>query len=181
MASFEFLAVILTGLGLTVSIVYYASILKNSNKTRELQLRAQEHAKETRKIQLLHEINESVSEGDSHLNWVDMLDMKWDNYEDFISKYGRENNPDLYHGRLRIWRRMNFSGLLIRDGLIDTSTYVQYIGDNPPIIWSKFKDIIEELRVQVDNPELYVGIEILAKEIEKYRARKGFTPKASTV
>lgn len=38
MASFEFLAIILTGIGLTASIVYYASVLRNSNKTREAQL-----------------------------------------------------------------------------------------------------------------------------------------------
>ena len=34
MASLEFLAVILTGLGLTASIVYYASILNNTSKAR---------------------------------------------------------------------------------------------------------------------------------------------------
>ena len=48
MVSFEFLAVILTGLGLTASIVYYASILRNANKTQEIQL-------ETRQAQLYME------------------------------------------------------------------------------------------------------------------------------
>ena len=38
MASFEFLAIILTGIGLTVSMVYYASVLANQNKTRQAQL-----------------------------------------------------------------------------------------------------------------------------------------------
>ena len=34
MASFEFLAIILTGLGLTASIFYYAMVLRNTNKSR---------------------------------------------------------------------------------------------------------------------------------------------------
>jgi len=38
MTSFEFLAIILTGLGLTASIVYYANVLSNANKTRKAQL-----------------------------------------------------------------------------------------------------------------------------------------------
>jgi len=38
MASFEFIALILTGLGLTASIVYYANVLSNANKTQQLQL-----------------------------------------------------------------------------------------------------------------------------------------------
>lgn len=63
MASFEFIAIILTGFGLTASILYYSSILRNANKTRELQLKAQElqlkaqeHAIETRQAQLFMQI-----------------------------------------------------------------------------------------------------------------------------
>ena len=58
MASFEFLAIILTGLGLIVSILYYSSILNNANKTRELQLKTQEQAEETRQTQLFMKIYE---------------------------------------------------------------------------------------------------------------------------
>ena len=38
MVSLEVLALVLTGLGLTASIVYYANILLNANKTQKLQL-----------------------------------------------------------------------------------------------------------------------------------------------
>ncbi len=38
MASFEFLAVIVSLLGLSASITYYASILRNANKTRRTQM-----------------------------------------------------------------------------------------------------------------------------------------------
>ena len=43
MASFEFLAIILTGLGLSASILYYASVLKNSEKARQKDIIFQSH------------------------------------------------------------------------------------------------------------------------------------------
>ncbi len=49
----EALAFVLTGLGLTASLVYYSNILSNANKTRELQLKAQNLTLETRQGQLL--------------------------------------------------------------------------------------------------------------------------------
>ena len=48
----ETIGFILTGIGLAASIFYYANILNNANKTRELQLEAQNQAEETRQAQL---------------------------------------------------------------------------------------------------------------------------------
>ena len=42
----ENIALVLTGLSITASIVYYSTILNNANKTRELQLKAQQRAEE---------------------------------------------------------------------------------------------------------------------------------------
>jgi len=39
MASFEFLVIILTGLGLTASIIYYAMVLRNANKSQQIRER----------------------------------------------------------------------------------------------------------------------------------------------
>ena len=61
----EFLAIVLTGLGLTVSILYYTSVLQNAIKTRELQI-----------------------EG------IELLKMTWTDYDDFENKYGSDNNPE---------------------------------------------------------------------------------------
>ena len=74
---------------------------------------------------------------------------------------------------------MNFSGLLIRDGLIDASKYIQYAGYTAPIFWRKFKPIIEEMRIKTDNTELNFGIEILANETDKYHMSKGLKPTTS--
>ena len=155
-----------------IGLTYYIMVLRNQQKN-------QKHAEETRKIQLLYLNNQFMREPNSNLHWNNMFSMEWENYDDFMAKYGWENNPEFYDGRTSIWRMMNFSGLLVRDGLIDVSNHVQYTGDLDPIVWSKFKNIIEEMRIRMDSPELYIGMEILAKEVDKYRVSKGLKPKGT--
>jgi len=158
---------IIRTIGIIVGIIYYLTIMRNNQKS-------QRQSEETRKIQLLLDHNRYIM---NRNDWNSVMNMEWDDYDDFISKYGWESDPDLYDKRNGVWRRMHFSGLLVRDGLIDISTFVDYIGDNAPIMWNKFRDIIEEQRILFDNPELYVGIEYLAKEVEKYRLSRGMKAK----
>ena len=87
MASFEFLAVILTGLGLTASIVYYTTILRNANKTRELQLKAQEHATETRQAQLFMQFYNKASKKEYMTIENKLLSWEFNNPQEFLDKY----------------------------------------------------------------------------------------------
>ena len=76
-----------------------------------------------------------------------------------MSKYGAVNDPELFERRIRTLRRMNLTGMLLKDGLIDIESYVQYIGDFTPIMWNKFKDIIFEQRRLWGSPEYLIGFE----------------------
>jgi hypothetical protein len=153
--------------GLLVGIYYYIMTLRNQQKNRE-------HSEETRKIQLLLRMNENISErSGSGVDYSEIMAMQWDNYDDFMSKYGVENNPDSYRKRMRIWRQMNVNGLLVRDGLIDARAMIDYIGYGPLWMWMKFKDIIEETRRRYDSPQQLIGFEYHAGELEKYRLSQG--------
>ena len=83
MASFEFLAIILTGIGLMVSITYYAMVLRNHNQTRQAQLFMQVHSqwKDRNFIKGFY---------DALNNW------EWDSVEDFWSKYGQDVNEEAF-------------------------------------------------------------------------------------
>jgi hypothetical protein len=153
---------------LVVGISYYIMVLRNQQKSHK-------HAEDTRKIQLLHEINQFAT--DPNLPWKEMMDMEWDDYEDFISKYGFDNNPDHYTGMIRIWRNLNLYGLLIDEGLIDISTYVRVTGVLISVLWKKFGAVIEEMRRVQDNPEHLIGMEILARETDSYHKSKSLKPK----
>ena len=153
---------------LVVGISYYIMVLRN-------QQRSQIHADDTRKIQLLHEINQFAI--DPKLPWKEMMDMEWDDYEDFITKYGFDNNPDHYIGMIGIWHNLNLYGLLVDEGLIDISTYVRVTGFLIVELWKKFGAVIEEMRRVQENPEYLIGMEILARETERYHTSKALKPK----
>jgi hypothetical protein len=152
--------------GILVGIFYYIMTLRN-------QQRNQEHSEETRKIQLLLDINKNIEELGSGVQYNEIMDMKWDSYDDFISKYGYENNPEAYRKRMRMWRVMHVNGLLVRDGLIDVRALVDYTSGGSLYMWRKFKDIIEESRRLYHRPDYLFGLEYLAGEIEKYRLSQG--------
>ena len=167
---------ILTTVSIIIGVFYYIMTLQNSNKNQQLTLKAQEQQMETREIQILLERNDQIIKSGS-MAWNDVLNMKWDNYEDFMSKYAYEGNPDLLQKRLSIWRNMNSCGIMVKDGLIKVESYIKHVGDNPPIIWEKFKDIILEQRRVFDNPDYFLGIEYLAGEVEQYRKDRGWKSK----
>ena len=135
----------------------------------------QRHAEETRKVQLMLGIEQNIR-GQDLDDWQIVMNIEWTDYDDFISKYGYDKNREIYNKRMKVMRNMNISGLLIRDELLDISTYVDYIGSFVPDFWNKFKPIIEEQRILFDNPNYLFGIEHLAKEIDKYRLSKGLAP-----
>ena len=152
-------------IGILVGVFYYIMTLQNQQKSRK-------HVEETRKVQLLIENSQHLS-GEGRNDWNHLLDMSWDTYDDFIEKYGADNNPEAFERRIRSWRRMHLSGMLLKDELIDISTYVQYIGDVVPIMWDKFKDIILEQRRIWDSPDYLIGFEYLAEEVAKYKIKSG--------
>ena len=155
-------------ISLVIGISYYLIVLRNQQIN-------QKHAEDTRKIQLLHDISEFTS--NSNNDFYTMMNMVWTDYEDFENKYEWKNNPEGFNSRIKIWRNMNYYGLLVKDGLIDVGTYCDMISDGAPIVWDKFKDIIVEMRRLEDNPKLYSGMEVLAIETDNYRISRGLEPK----
>ena len=112
MASFEFLAVILSVLGLSVSIIYYANVMQNANKTQKMQL-------ETRQIQLVMQLYETYCSQDFRKRHSIMINQKWEDYDDFMTKYDSENNVEAWAGWLSIGAYFNGIGVLVRRGKID--------------------------------------------------------------
>ena len=165
----EYLPLVLTGLGLTASIVYYANVLKNQNKTQQMQL-------DTRQVQFLIEFNQHKIETMAN-DFNEIMTAEWTDFDDWNNKYGAVNNPESYAKRDRLWEAYHINGLLIRDGMIDIETYIDYMGDTPILMWEKYKDIIKELRIRISLPTFMMGFEILANEITRYRTSKGWGPK----
>ena len=112
MASFEFLAIILTGLGLSASILYYASVLRNANRTQWMQL-------ETRQAQLFIQIsNQTLNNPAFMKGYYVIRDNEWgsfDEYLEFLGEPGSENYNDVF----LVGGILETIGVLVEEGLVD--------------------------------------------------------------
>ncbi len=160
MASFEFLAIILTGLGLTASLFYYARVLENTNKTRQTQLFMNIH--------------------DSHTSLPTMAitvelayEWDWTDYDDFILKYNMPHNKEAHVKFMHYFASLERLGILIKKGLI--SPELVYDSQKGTIIhiWEKYLSINTEARVRLNAPQLYDDPEYLYDEMIRIRAERG--------
>ena len=165
--------------GIVVGVAYYILNIENNRRNQELAIKAQEHATETRELQFLLEQNKEIIET-SYTNidqfWKTM-NITWTDFEDYVEKYGPAGDPESFLYRNRIWRRFHVTGLMLRDGMLDIETFVDYVGDTPILMWKKYKVIVEEFRTRFHLPSFLAGWEYLAEECDKYRIQQGWGPK----
>ena len=80
MVSLEVIALVLTGLSITASIIYYANVLGNANKTQQMQL-------ETRQTQLFMNFYETYRSEEFRKQFGIIMRLEYSDYEDFMDKY----------------------------------------------------------------------------------------------
>jgi hypothetical protein len=80
MVSLEVAAILLSGIGISASIVYYSNVLRNTNKQRM--------------TQLAMSLSNILSSPETTGNTIKILSYKWDDFEDFRRKYDSTVNPE---------------------------------------------------------------------------------------
>jgi len=84
----ETIAVVLTGVGLAASILYYANIIKNANKTQTMQM-------ENRLVQLFMQTYNRFQDPDFLKMYNEVRDREWDSVEGYFEKYGPSWDPTI--------------------------------------------------------------------------------------
>lgn len=154
MASFEFLAIIFTGLGLTASIVYYSSILRNQNKTRQRELILQQ----SQGYSL--EYSEALNEVAAQLDWT--TPKEWE------IKYGRWTNPKANAKFIYIMRVYTLAGLLLREDSVNSKLLFNLYPPAAVIsFWEQFREVVFFLREGVNDPSMYEPFEYLYGEAKR--------------
>ena len=162
MASFEFLAIILTGLGLTASIVYYANILRNANKTQQMQL-------ETRQVQLYMDVYKSHVTKENQKDLVEMLRWEWKNYDDFEAHYGVLGWAQYFS----YMSQLEGIGFLVINGFLDPN-HVYDLQYNSIIgLWEKFVPLILESREIWSSSQSWSKVEYLYDEMMRIQEERG--------
>jgi hypothetical protein len=88
----------------------------------------------------------------------------WENFDDYMAKYGPDNNFDSYTEHGSIYQFYDGIGFLLKKGRIDLS----YIDDNLEhsitLIWEKYGTIIKEYKKQINRHRLF---EYLSNKLKK--------------
>jgi len=142
----EYLPLVLTGLGLTASIVYYAGVLRNANKTQKQQL-------ETRQAQLFMNIYSYVYTMEFWTYYRELTEQwEWEDYDDWYKKY--RSDTDTYNKFAVVGTYFEGMGVLVKRNLIEI-TFVDDLMSGPIMqFWQKFEPIILEERRRRKPPLL---------------------------
>lgn len=167
----ETIGFILTGLGLTASIVYYANILNNANKTRELQLKTQQQAEETRQTQLYMRLWEKWVSEDFLRHFVKTYEWEFDNYEDWLKKYGPKNNPEAWLSYALIETFFEGVGVLVKRGFLDVSIVDDFMSSDLESYWLRMKPVVDGFR-STEIPTWAEHTEYLYNEVMKIRRQQ---------
>ena len=150
---FEYLPLVLTGIGIIVAIIYYTLTLRNASKTRELQI--------------FMAIVNNLNSQEKRTTYAETLFEEVHGYDDFIERYTGETNPQHYGKRSSLWWTYNSIGILLKRGQISVDVVDDLIGLSVVLQWRKWGDIILEHRVRKNWSNYYTGFEYLAEELMK--------------
>ena len=106
MVDLQTVSILITGLGLTIGILYYALELRDSNKSRQAQLWMQ-LTESFRDREFLKQYNEIL------------YHQKWESHDDWVKKYGVEKNIEANTKITSVLSLFETVGVLVKHNLID--------------------------------------------------------------
>jgi hypothetical protein len=148
--------------GILVGIVYYITIMRNAQKARKMEL-----------VSRIYEIERSVESG---IIGIELLEMEWIDFDDFLAKYDSSVNPENFAKRFHWWTYYQEVGFMLHEGIVDVDTVYGLLGGrNSRTMWEKFKPIILEFRERYEDPDFFKYFEYFSDEMTKHRVEQGLT------
>lgn len=156
---------IAAAIGVCVAATYYIMTLRVQ----------QENLKETiknRRATFSSNILQTLLSEEGMLKWIDLLNMQWTDFDDYVKKYDSSVNRDNFGKRTSYWNTCEFVGYQYKSGAIDLETIQNACGVYILQCWIKFKPIIERYREWEWPRETYSNWEHLANDLEKVTTEK---------
>jgi hypothetical protein len=144
----EYLPLVLTGVGIIVSILYYTSVLRNANRTRQ--------------AQLFMDLYRTYRDPIFRKQYNDILHQKWSDFDDFWEKYGQKGDPDAWTDWQTVASYFNGIGVLLRQGLLNIEVIYELLAPTVFMAWMMMGPVAEgfkELSAKDSHRALYNDLE----------------------
>jgi len=160
MVQIENLPIVLTGLGLTASVLYYTMVLRNANQTQQMQL-------ETRQAQMFLGMVNRWRDETKGLNVWYMIGEKVESGEKYLSRYSSDaefaqvmDSMFSFYETLGVFVKQDYVSIhlvaLMWSGM--TRTFYENVVSN----------ILEDLQVHWGLPRLWSETDYVCKELIAY-------------
>jgi hypothetical protein len=156
MVDVQNISIVLTGIGLIVALYYYTLILRESNKARqaELYMQLSQSFRNPVFLKKYHEI---------------LYKYEWKDFDDWLKKYGIENNIEAHTNILSVLSLFETLGVLLQRNLIDRKIVEKQASAVLIPLWEKLESVIKEERKIRNQPTMYTDSEYLYEELIKSR------------
>jgi hypothetical protein len=156
MVDLQTVGILMTGVSVTVAVIYYIFTLRINMNARQM---------ETCRLAM------SDMTSDHGLDrYATVMTLEWKDYEDFNQKYGW-SNPKMFGNWCSQFFMLESMGVLVKSGVAPAET-MYYLGAYGAIyLWEKYKDIIQGRRDAAYGQDYMINLEYLAGEMRKIKMK----------
>ena len=163
MVDAQTVSILFAGLSIAASIIYYASVLGNANKTRQ--------------TQMLMELYSAYRDPEFAKAWGEIMVQEYTDFDDYWQKYGSDTNREIWNRWQSVARWFNGIGVLLKKGMVDIDLVEELLAVIIFVSWSKMSPVLYGFREWTKNQENTIynrekyqslsGFEYLFNELEK--------------
>jgi hypothetical protein len=149
---------ILQTAGILVGIIYYITIMRNSQRSQQIQI-------ETRQAQLFMQFMNPAMSGDKADYWQEIMEWEWSDYDELKRIRSDPKNNKSFS---QISYYLESLGSYVRLGYIPIRLVAVTMSVWVTGFWNRFGSMIVEQRVRTNTPRLLSETEHLYNELMKY-------------
>jgi len=153
MIQVENLALVLTGIGLTASIVYYANILRNAERTKHREL-------------VFSRLRMTKDFSEAYVTVANV--MEWETPKEFFDIYRPDRDPVNYSTLIYLGGIYRNLGTLLKEKIADPDILFSVYGPSSiKRVWKKIEPVVNHWRILNNDPSMWSSFEYLYNEAVK--------------
>jgi len=160
MVDIQTVSIAIASASVVAGVIYYSLQIRHQN----LQIQQQNKIRQT---DLVTKLSYDISTNKEFLEaLVDTYEVEFKDYDDFVKRYGKPiSRKQVPMSFMMMGNFFEQIGVLFRNGLIDASLISQLFPID--MVWEKMKPLVEGMRKEYHQPELFEWFEYLYNEMKK--------------
>jgi hypothetical protein len=155
------ISVVIAAMSVVIGVINSILSSRRAEKTMRTTL-------ETRQAQLFMQLYTKLNERELHSIGGEILNLwEWSDFDEFMEKYGPENNFEDFNKFSMVGTYFNGIGILVSENLVDIRLVTRF-GSVVNAFWEKIEPIIEDWRELYNFPRMLSDTEYLYNEMQKY-------------